>query len=123
MAETGIGSRIRILREQKGWEILQLARAGRVSHSYIYKLEHNERPNVAGVVLARLADALDTTTDYLLGRTPDPAPVPAPVDALRVEHALRLRELAERVARLPDGRQGPVIDLALRVAALAADEE
>ena len=48
-----MGRRLRRLREIKGWETNRLAREAGLSQSYIYKLEHDDRPNVAGVVLSQ----------------------------------------------------------------------
>jgi transcriptional regulator with XRE-family HTH domain len=76
-----VGARIRSLREDQDLEVGQLAYKARVNKSYLHYIERGERPNVSGVILARIADALNTSTDYLLGRTGIPAP--------------------------PDGRQGP----------------
>lgn len=63
----GMGARIRKMREKKGIGVLALARRVRISQpgmSYIelgYKI-----PSCA--VLVRIANELDCSTDYLLGR-------------------------------------------------------
>lgn len=53
-----LGARLRSLREDRGWEPGQLAYKAGVSAAYVYKLENNERPNVSGVILARIAEIL-----------------------------------------------------------------
>jgi len=44
------------------------------SASYLSEIESGKRTNVGAEILTRLAEALDTTTDYLLGLTDDPRP-------------------------------------------------
>jgi len=113
-----IGRRLRKLREIRGWETHRLAHEAGLSQSYIYKLEHDDRPNVAGVVLSRLATVLDTTTDYLIGRTPDPNPPPPIGYEMEVSQAIRLRHLAHRLGQLSTLRQQQFMDLAEMVADL-----
>jgi transcriptional regulator with XRE-family HTH domain len=66
------GERIRGLRHIRGISAGQLAEMADCATHQIYRLERNERPNAWGVTVARLAVALDTTTDFLLGLTDDP---------------------------------------------------
>ncbi len=66
------GERVRALRHRRAISADDLGRKTELSIRHIYRLEGNERPNVWGVTIARLALALDTTTDYLLGLTDDP---------------------------------------------------
>jgi transcriptional regulator with XRE-family HTH domain len=70
-----IGPRLRSLREERGLDVGQLAYKTGLHPSTIHKIEAGDRPNASGTVLARLADVLETTTDYLLGRTNDPSPI------------------------------------------------
>lgn len=46
-----------------------------VSTDMIYKLQKNERPNVSAEILAALADALECSVEYLVGRTDKAAPI------------------------------------------------
>ncbi len=118
-----IGRRLRRLREIKGWETNRLAQEAGLSQSYIYKLEHDDRPNVAGVVLSRLATVLGTTTDYLVGRTPDPNPPPPFAYEMDIAQAMRMRNLAQRLGKLPPGRQQQFMDLAEMMAELVEETE
>ncbi len=96
-----IGARIKSLREYLDLEAGQLAYKARVDRSYIFYLERNARPNVSGVILGRIADALNTSVDYLLGRTNDPAP-PAGrqgPDPRVIQDAEHLSQATERVRR------------------------
>jgi transcriptional regulator with XRE-family HTH domain len=79
-AVPGLGARILKLRAARGWSTLVLA-AKLAEHGWkggASKITHieaeNKRAGVTGPTLLALADVLDTTTDYLLGRTDDPTP-------------------------------------------------
>jgi len=57
----------------------RLAHSAGITLRQLWRLERNDRPKVWGVTVARLALALGTTTDYLLGLTdvltrPEPCP-------------------------------------------------
>ena len=67
-----IGQRIIALRRQKGWTQGQLHLYSGVGRTYISRIERDKHPNVAASVLASLAKALNTTTEYLLGLTDNP---------------------------------------------------
>ncbi len=69
-----LSKRLRELREQRGWSISTLASLSGVSVSQLYRLEKGERPRVAAVTLARIAQALETSVDYLLGLTDNSKP-------------------------------------------------
>lgn len=75
MAQRRIGPRVRSLREGRGLDVGQLAYKSGVHPSTIHKLEAGDRPNTSGIILGKLADALGTSVDYLLGRTNDPSPL------------------------------------------------
>jgi transcriptional regulator with XRE-family HTH domain len=64
------------MREYRGWSQADLAERAGIEASYVSKLERGLAPNAAGVILAKLATALETSTDFLLGLTNDPAPRP-----------------------------------------------
>ena len=67
------GERIRSLREAMRLRQSDLAYRCDISVSYLSEIERGNR-NPGADVLAALAEALDTSTDYLVGRTDDPAP-------------------------------------------------
>lgn len=71
--ENVLGDRVRRLREHKGWNQSKLALMAGVSQSHISDIEQGNK-GAKDAVLIKLANALDTTTDYLLGRTDDPSP-------------------------------------------------
>ena len=67
-----ISKRIAIARKGKGWIQTQLAEALGVSVDTVRRWEQGKRPPDTEM-LQRLAQALDTSTAYLLGETDDPA--------------------------------------------------
>lgn len=67
------GQRLRHLRRERGVSVHLLARQAALSARQIWRLEAGDRPNVRAITVARLALALDTSTDYLLGLTDGPA--------------------------------------------------
>ena len=64
---TPMGERIRALRKERGYTLDQLARASGSSKSYIWELENKAPPRPSAEKLARIAEALDTTVDALIG--------------------------------------------------------
>jgi len=72
---TTIGARVRSLREHRDWSQEDLAGASELQRPHISLIENNERTPGADS-LAKLARALQTSTDYLLGLTDNPAPTP-----------------------------------------------
>ena len=68
--------RIVSLRESRGLLQPDLARLAQIEQSYVSKLERGKAPNVSGIILARIARALGTSVDFLLGVSDDPAPRP-----------------------------------------------
>jgi len=63
------GDRMRALRHTRRISADRLAKAADLTTHHVFRLERGERPNVWGITIARLAQALDTTTDFLLGLT------------------------------------------------------
>jgi len=72
---TTIGARVRSLREYKNWSQEDLSSASDLQRPHISLIENNERTPGADS-LAKLARALHTSVDYLLGLTDNPAPRP-----------------------------------------------
>jgi len=67
-----LADRVRQLREEKGWSQGQLTTYSGVSKGQVSKIEKGSRKYPSASVIMKLAQALDTTTDYLLGLTDDP---------------------------------------------------
>lgn len=67
-----IGDRIRALRKKRGLTQVQLSRVSGVSQSNVSQYERFIEPSASA--LSKIANALDTTVDYLVGRTDDPEP-------------------------------------------------
>lgn len=94
-----IGARVRSLREHKQWSQEDLAGASDLQRPHISLIENNERTPGAES-LTKLANALQTSTDYLLGLTDNPSPTPmANHPALRDP---RFAYLADMWPLLPD---------------------
>ncbi len=70
------GNRLRSLRHLRQISADKVAHQTDLTTHHIYRLERNERPNVWGTTIAKLALVLGTSTDYLLGLTDDPTPPP-----------------------------------------------
>jgi len=65
---TTFGQHLRQHRHHRGLSIAQLARAAELTESTIYRLEAESRTQPRADTLQAIADALDITTDELLGR-------------------------------------------------------
>lgn len=65
------GHRLQALRQRRGINVEDLSIASSVSARHIWRLEAGERPNTSAVTLARIAQVLGTTLEYLLGLTDD----------------------------------------------------
>ena len=67
-----IGSRIKAMREFRGLTQGQLSYKAETTVTQISRLENDERPGAQAAIVARIAGALGTTVDYLVGLTDDP---------------------------------------------------
>ncbi|WP_240515904.1 helix-turn-helix domain-containing protein [Bacillus atrophaeus] len=65
-----IGDRIIILRERKGWSQRELARRIDINYAVMNRIEKGTR-SITDSEIIKLAEVLDTTTDYLLGYSPN----------------------------------------------------
>lgn len=63
---TALGEKIRRLRNQKNLTLDKLAELTESSKSYIWELENKSPPRPSAEKLAKIAEKLDTTLDYLL---------------------------------------------------------
>lgn len=66
---TPLGDKIRTLRKAKGYTLDRLAELADSSKSYIWELENKNPPRPSADKVAKIAAALDVTTDYLLDLT------------------------------------------------------
>ncbi|MBN1955859.1 MAG: helix-turn-helix transcriptional regulator [Anaerolineae bacterium] len=63
--------RIKGLRVGRAMRAEEVARRAGISTAQVYRLENGERPNATAVTMARIAQALGTSVEYLLGMTDD----------------------------------------------------
>jgi len=63
-----LAERLRELRETRGYTQAELAKRARISSAYICRIEGGDRTNVGSKTVVKLARALGTSVDYLLGR-------------------------------------------------------
>ena len=61
-----LGQKIRRLRKEKGLTLERLAEATGSSKSYIWELENKNPPRPSAEKVARIAEALGVTSDYLV---------------------------------------------------------
>jgi len=61
-----LGEKIRKLRKKKGLSLDKLAELTSSSKSYIWELENKAPPRPSAEKLAKIAEKLDTTIEYLL---------------------------------------------------------
>jgi transcriptional regulator with XRE-family HTH domain len=74
-----LGKRIVAAREQIGWSQRELVRVSGVGQNNLSALEQGKKPSVRADTVLRLADALNVSADYLLGRINTPTlPKPRP---------------------------------------------
>ena len=66
-----IFERLKALRKAHGLSAEQIARKADVSVRHLRRLEAGQRPNTSAVTLAKVALALETTVEHLLGLTDD----------------------------------------------------
>ena len=96
-----IGARVRVMRELRGLSQGQLAYKAGTTPPQISRLENDERPKAWAATLARIAEALGTSLDYLVGLTDDPGlEVRADyVPPELVDAVLEIQEIWRRVHR------------------------
>jgi transcriptional regulator with XRE-family HTH domain len=118
------GARICALREVRNLEPGVLAYKAGVSTAHIYRLESDRRPNASAVVVGKIADALDTTVEYLIGLTDDPSPLRPSTLELDPKRAIRLQAITHRLACLPSEAQERVVEaVALMIEAAEIAQE
>lgn len=66
-AHSTLGERVHLLRRRLGWTQRELGEAAGINTNTIARIERSDVKDPGGQMVARLARALRTTTDYLLG--------------------------------------------------------
>lgn len=89
---TPFGRRLKSVREKRSLSQTELAEAAGVPALMISHFETGARPSASARTLVKLANALEISIDYLLGRSDDPSPVGGRVGAL-------LRTLGENASK------------------------
>lgn len=74
MAVSVLGTRVLLTRRERKLRQVDLAEAARVSANTIARLERGEVQYLRADVVARIAQKLVVSTDYLLGLTDDAEP-------------------------------------------------
>jgi len=108
-----IPARITSLREYKGLSQAEFAELVDIEQSYVSKLERGRAPNVSGIILARIASALETSVDYLLDRTDNPAAYPSTVNHPSM-HDPRFQNLAALWPDLTEDGKKTLLHIARR---------
>lgn len=93
-----LGRRVHALRFDLAITQTQLAERVGTSREHITNIERDRVPNVSGTVLLRIAQALGTTTDYLLCAVDDPLPAPEMQPDEVPEH---IRPIIQLIEALP----------------------
>ena len=88
---TVLGDKIRRLRKEKGYSLDKLAELSESSKSYIWELENKNPPRPSADKLAKIADQLDTTIEYLL----DEGEALSSEDAADAKFYLQYRQMDE----------------------------
>lgn len=94
-----IDSRLKFLREQRGLTLEALAKRVKSTRSHIWNIENKEVTNPSVHLVYRLAVALNTTVEYLIGEKHhsdcDPEVVMRRFDRLSAENKIRLLRIME----------------------------
>jgi transcriptional regulator with XRE-family HTH domain len=79
-----LGRRVRRRRMALGWTQVKLAEQMHIPQGVVSRIEKGAYRAMNVTLLAELADALHTTSDYLLSRTDEPGEVPFLEECLAV---------------------------------------
>jgi transcriptional regulator with XRE-family HTH domain len=64
-----LGERVHLLRRRLGWTQRELGELAKINPNNVARIERSDIKDPGGKLVARLAQALGTSTDYLLGLT------------------------------------------------------
>lgn len=118
-----IAVRIKQLRESNNLDISDLESLTGISAAHLYRMEKGERTPGADT-LAKLAPALGTTSDYLIGLTDNPASRPNPDQISLAERTLsdpELRQIVTAWPRLSERSRKTLAGLAVEILAVEID--
>ena len=107
---TLFGARLRGIREQRGWTQGELELSSGIRRAHISRLETGQRKNPSATLVARLAKALNISTDYLVGLTDDPTPSREAICGPD-EYSVMADEAYRLLLRLPEGRRQEILAL------------
>lgn len=62
-----LGKNIKEYRSKKGWSLKRLTEIAEVGYATIYDLENGKKQNINSTTLEKVANALETSTNELLG--------------------------------------------------------
>lgn len=97
-------NRLTELRKKRGWNQKELSEHSKVSQATISRIENGEVKEVRGEALRRLAGALETSVDYLIGKSISERP-----DGVMI-HDEQARYLFRGYEGLSDGNQKTLIE-------------
>lgn len=69
-----VAVRLRFELERRGWPVETLAQLSGLSRSHLSLILNGGRPNVSASTVARIAEAMGVTSDWMLGLSDDPKP-------------------------------------------------
>jgi transcriptional regulator with XRE-family HTH domain len=95
-----LGEKIRRLRKEKGYTLDKLAELSGSSKSYVWELENKDPPRPSAEKVARIAQVLGVTSDYLFDNSS------VPPDAAVLDEAFY-----RQYRRLPAGTKDKIRDL------------
>lgn len=99
-----IGKRIISIREKRGWTQRELASRVNLNVSVMNRIESNERP-VKDNELLNLANVLEVSTDYLLGRADSPALKPLEIEEAEFQAFANNPTLQKWYKELPKSKE------------------
>jgi transcriptional regulator with XRE-family HTH domain len=99
-----IGKRIISLREKRGWTQRELANRVNLNVSVMNRIESNDRP-VKDSELINLANVLEVTTDYLLGRSETSEPSTSEKEEVEFQAFANDPELQRWYKSLPNSKE------------------
>lgn len=104
---------------ERGYGPGELAYQSGLSYNYVYKIRKGLAPNIAAAQVQKLARALRTTPDYLMGLSNVSAPGDDyEVISGRAELAPEVEDLAQRVDDLPESLRTHMVRLMVQALAL-----